>query len=114
MISGTILLGQLVTTAMKVFGKLLVLFAAFLGIWLLNPPSVYATNQPIALGMSADFSGASRSIGIELYKGFVMNLLRFSQESVNLLPTAKSAEIFGDFSMICLARGFLVSLKWLT
>ncbi|MEA5533979.1 ABC transporter substrate-binding protein [Crocosphaera sp. XPORK-15E] len=63
---------------MKLISKFLVVFAVLLCICLLihprlvyakSPQLIYAEPQPIKIGMSAAFTGASRSLGIELYQG---------------------------------------------
>ncbi|MEA5511388.1 ABC transporter substrate-binding protein [Crocosphaera sp. UHCC 0190] len=67
-----------VTIAMKLISKFFVVFATLLCICLLIHPKlvyaqsqqlIYAEPQPIKIGMSAAFTGASRSLGIELYQG---------------------------------------------
>ncbi|MGB5594194.1 MAG: ABC transporter substrate-binding protein, partial [Crocosphaera sp.] len=54
---------------MKFIGKLLIIFAVSLFLWVINIVLVSAETQPIKIGMSADFKGASRGLGIELYQG---------------------------------------------
>ena len=53
----------------KIVNKLLVIIGILLCICFFAPKLTYAASEPIKIGMSAAFTGPSRSLGIELYQG---------------------------------------------